>query len=132
VEQGSVFDIFADPKERATRDMLGQDLDAELPESFAGLDFSREPLPGSDLVLRLRFFGDIAAEPVMCDLIRRFDLDVNILTAHIDHLRNMPYGTLVIGLSGRSGAAGGVMALRELDLSVEVVGYVAKALRRAM
>lgn len=133
VEQGPVFDIFADPKERATRDMLGQDLDAELPESFAGLDFSREPLPGSDLVLRLRFFGDIAAEPVMCDLIRRFDLDVNILTAHIDHLRNMPYGTLVIGLSGEERQRQAALkALRALDLRVEVVGYVAKALRRAM
>jgi D-methionine transport system ATP-binding protein len=129
VEQGAVLDVFTDPREETTRDLLGEIIGVDLPPTFGGLDFSREPVAGGDLVIQLRFFGNVAAEPVMSDLVRRFDVDVNILTAHIDHIRNVPYGTLVVGLSGDEGRRQAALEhLRALDLKVEVVGYVRQAL----
>ncbi|MDD4365292.1 MAG: methionine ABC transporter ATP-binding protein [Synergistales bacterium] len=133
VEEGAVLDIFTDPREEATKSLLSEIVGVNLPERFGGLDFSREPIEEGDLVVQLRFFGDVAAEPVMSDLIRRFDVDVNILTARIDHIRNVPYGTLVVGLSGEEWQRRDALEhLRSLDLTVEVVGRVGKALRTAV
>ncbi|QTX32645.1 methionine ABC transporter ATP-binding protein [Aminithiophilus ramosus] len=133
VEQGPVLDVFTDPRETATRDLLGEIIGVDLPDSFGGLDFSRETIEGGDVVVQLRFFGNVAAEPVMSDLVRRFDVDVNILTAHIDHIRNVPYGTLVVGLSGDEGQRRAALKhLESLDLKVEVVGHVGKALGAAV
>jgi D-methionine transport system ATP-binding protein len=113
--------------------MLCDVIGVDLPETFAGLDFHKVAVPGSDVLLRLRFFGDTAAEPVISGLIRRFDVDVNILVARIDHIQNVPYGTLVIELSGDAPTRRQAMNyLEALNLKVEVIGYVAKNIRRAV
>ena len=133
VEQGTVLDIFTAPREQATRDMLCDVIGVDLPERFAGLDFHKVAVPGSDVLLRLQFFGDTAAEPVISGLIRRFDVDVNILVARIDHIRNVPYGTLVIELSGDvRNRMPAINYLKALNLKVEVISYVTKNIRRAV
>ena len=58
---------------------------------------------------------------------------MNILVARIDHIRNVPYGTLVIELSGD--VRNRMLAmnyLKALNLKVEVISYVAKNIRRAV
>ena len=135
VEQGPVLEVFTNPREAATKDLLGEIIGVDLPDSFGGLDFSRDAteIEGGDLVIQLRFFGNVAAEPIMSGLVRRFDVDINILTAHIDHIRNVPYGTLVVGLSGgESQRREALSYLESLDLKVEVVGHVGKALSAAV
>lgn len=133
VEEGPVSQIFTHPRRETTRDLLGEVIGAALPESFAGLEFSSEPAAESDWVLRFRFFGNVTATPVMSDLVRKFNVDVNILTAHIDQLRGIPYGTLVVGMSGAEDRRRAALEyLKDLDLEVEVVGYVSSALRHAV
>ncbi|MBL3540154.1 methionine ABC transporter ATP-binding protein [Aminivibrio sp.] len=133
VERGPVLDIFTDPRAEVTLDMLRDVMGVELPETFAGLDFSPGIHGSGDPVLQLQFFGDIAADPVISGMIRRFEVDVNILVARIGHIRNVPCGTLVIRLSGDERAKSGALGyLRALDLKVEVIGHVGSGISVAV
>lgn len=124
-EQGPVLKIFTSPVKQITKDLLTHVIRTELPESFAGLKFTQAPLPGADLMLQLSFFGNVAAQPIVASLVRRFDVEVNILVAHIDHIRMTPYGTMILQLSGEDRDEA-LEHLMDLNLRVEVIGYVAR------
>ncbi|MDR1651422.1 MAG: ATP-binding cassette domain-containing protein [Synergistaceae bacterium] len=125
-EQGPVLQVFTSPRKNATKEMLSHVINAELPESFAGLEFSRTPSRDSDLTLRVSFFGSVAATPIVSEMVRKFDVDVNILSAHIDHIKSVPFGTLVMQLSG-SDKEGALEFLLDMKLRVEVIGYAARS-----
>jgi D-methionine transport system ATP-binding protein len=127
VEEGAVMNVFTAPRKSVTKELVASVMRTELPESFANLNFTQERSSEyADVLLQLSFFGDIAAEPVMERLLRGFDISVNILVAHIDHIRNMPYGTMIIQISG-DGRDDALETLLDMRLKVEVIGYVSRS-----
>ncbi len=49
----------------------------------------------------MRFKGKVAGEPVISEIIRKFNVDANILLGWIDRLQDLSVGTLVIELTGQ-------------------------------
>lgn len=93
VEKGSVFQVFADPKHPTTKHFL-QNSSHEIPaEFFKNLSSTRK-------LVRLQFKGTSAGQPVIAELIRRFDVDANILMGWLDQIQSQTVGTLVIELTG--------------------------------
>lgn len=92
VEQGSTIDLFTTAKHRTTQRFL-QNLTHDLPDYLLQRGEGRE-------VLRLSFTGESASQPIICRLMRQFQVDVNILLGGIDRLRTDIVGNLVITLSG--------------------------------
>ena len=126
IEEGSVVDLFIRPQTATTREFIRTIVNHELPELFSDLQFSPTPLPGGSLMLRLSFIGSSANEPVIAGLVRRFSVDVNILSGNIDHLKNTPFGTLLVELSGDGAAVQAALNyLNAKELGIEVIGYVA-------
>lgn len=125
VEEGEVLKVFTQPVKQITKDLLRSVISSELPESFAGLQFTKgnERIKNADILLRLSFFGELAAEPFISSLARKFDVDVNILTAHIDHVRNTPFGTLTLQLSGED-VEEALEYMLDMHVRLEVIGYV--------
>lgn len=126
VEEGPVLKVFTTPIKHITKELLTHIIRTELPESFADLQFTQSPTKYADLMLQLSFFGNVAAQPIISDLVRLHDVDVNILVAHIDHIRTTPYGTLIIQLSGPDRESA-LEHLLDMNLKVEVIGYVARS-----
>jgi D-methionine transport system ATP-binding protein len=126
VEKGPVLQIFTNPIKKATKELLTHVIQSELPESFAGLEFRQFPSRDSELALQIWFFGSIAANPIVSDLVRKFDVDVNILVAHIDNIRSVPFGTLIMQLAGED-KEGALEYLLDMKLRVEVIGYVERS-----
>lgn len=93
VEQGSVSEIFADPKTPTTKQFL-QNTIHEVPPALLHAPTSRRKL------LRLSFKGKEAAEPVISRMIRQFDVDVNILLGWLDSIEGLLIGNLVIDIEG--------------------------------
>lgn len=93
VEEGLVSDVFADPKHATTKHFL-QNASHEIP-----VEFLKKPSPNRKL-LRLCFKGDAAGEPIISELVRKFNVDANILLGWIDRLQTTTIGTLVIELVG--------------------------------
>lgn len=132
IEEGSVVDLFVRPQTPTTREFIRTIVNHDMPELFADIEFSPVPIPGSSLMLRLSFIGASANEPIITGLVRRFNVEVNILFGNIDHLKNTPFGTLLIELSGDDNAIQSALNyLNAKELGIEVIGYVARNARAA-
>ncbi len=115
VEEGLVADIFADPKHPTTKHFL-QNASHDIP-----LEFFKEPSSNRKL-LRLNFKGKAANEPIISEIIRKFNVDANILLGWIDHLQTLTVGTLIIELTGSSeGIESSLNYLREKTVHYEVI-----------
>lgn len=93
VETGIVCDIFSDPKHPTTKYLL-QHAIHDLP---LGIAKNADP---SSLFLRLYFKGNAAKTPVISNLIKNFDVSVNILLGWIDSLPGTNIGTLTVEITG--------------------------------
>ncbi len=113
VEEGLVAHVFADPQHPTTKQFI-QGSRHEIPAHFF-----KEASENRKL-LRLRFKGSSASEPVISQIVKIYRLDANILLGWIDHLQTTTVGTLVIELSGPAeGIQGALHYLTEQQVHYE-------------
>ena len=123
-EKGRVLDVFTNPQQATTKEFISAIMPNELPREFSGKTISKEPVPGAELLVNITFIGDTADEPVISNLIKDFPIDVSILYGNIDHIKDTPFGRLLIGMTGDISAIGDALAyLRSKNLRIEVIGY---------
>ena len=124
-ERGPVLDVFTNPQRPLTKEFISAVMSSELPAALQGKPIAKDPVLGAPLLVWLTFIGDSADEPVIAALIRRFPIDVSILYGNIDHIKDTPYGRLLIGLSGAQDSIDEALTyLSQRDLRIEVIGYV--------
>ena len=124
-ERGPVLDVFTNPQRPLTKEFISAVMSSELPAALQGKPIAKDPVSGVPLLVWLTFIGDSADEPVIAALIRRFPIDVSILYGTIDHIKDTPYGRLLIGLSGAQDSIDEALTyLSQRDLRIEVIGYV--------
>ena len=116
VEQGSVKDLFANPKTNVTKEFL-----SHLTTNTANV---REDgvVIWSDVPAHytLRFLNDRVETPVISDIIREFDVVFNISGAGIQKVGDTKMGTMVCDISGESKAVKAALkAIRERGVTVE-------------
>ena len=86
-------DVFARPLNPATKQLL-HPLSEQLPKEFLeGMNSHRR-------VVSLTFKGEQARRPVISQLIKRHNIEVNILLAGIDCFQKTVLGSLVVELKG--------------------------------
>lgn len=123
VEEGPVVEVFARPQAALTRRFVQGLTGAELPVEVRErrLALARHGRPAA--LARLTFLGAVAGEPVISEVVRGFGVDANILTGHLDHLGETPFGQLVVEFSGEAGQVEAALAhLRNRGLGVELLG----------
>ncbi|WP_153732083.1 methionine ABC transporter ATP-binding protein [Sporosarcina obsidiansis] len=97
VEVGNVLNVFQSPQAEITKRFISQVTDtADADEAIAHL---QEETPNGRLV-KLTFIGERTEQPVLAELIRNFEIDVNIVQGNISAMRDGAYGTLVLQLIG--------------------------------
>src|SRR3990167_4923525 len=125
VEQGEVVQVFRAPKHPMTKNLTQAAFHLTLP---AVLQAHVKPyLVKEDgyTLLRISFVGDTAGRPVIYDLIRRFNLQINILQSNVEMMHTQSVGMMLVG--SKASAEEMQQALRHLHslgLTVEVMGYV--------
>lgn len=118
VEEGSVFNLFANPLHPTTKHFI-QSSSHEIPETFF-----KERSEGQKL-LRLKFMGTAASEPLISQIVKLYHVDANILLGWIDHLQTASIGTLIVELTGSAeGIAGALDYLTRKSVSYDILeGY---------
>ena len=125
-ESGRVIDVFTEPQRNVTKEFISVLMGSGLPPDLQGAPISAAPIPGGRLLVRLTFVGSSAGEPIISSLIRQFEVEADILYGNIDAIKDTPYGRMLLGLSGAPAAVENALSfLREKDLRIEVLGYVA-------
>ena len=93
VEEGLVSQVFAEPKHPTTKQFI-QGSSHEIPEEFW------KPESPNRRLIRLRFKGSSAGEPLISQIAKMYHVDANILLGWIDCLQTTIVGTLVVELIG--------------------------------
>ena len=84
VEQGSVLDLFSEPREEITQEFVRTVINDRIPVSIMDLlETDRRPYR----VEELRFIGDTARKPVLSTISHIPDLEVNILGATVEEMQ---------------------------------------------
>ena len=84
VEQGSVLDLFSEPREEITQEFVRTVINDRIPDSIMDLlETDRRPYR----VEELRFIGDTARKPVLSTISHIPDLEVNILGATVEEMQ---------------------------------------------
>ncbi|MBM7854039.1 D-methionine transport system ATP-binding protein [Desulfohalotomaculum tongense] len=97
IEMGNVVDVFTRPQHPTTRAFVQTVINTEIPEPV------RQHIGqgGDGKVIRISFIGDHTEKPVISRIVKKFDVDANILYGNIDHLQDTPFGGLIIKLTGQ-------------------------------
>ena len=126
-ENGPVLDVFINPQQPITKEFISVLMSNELPAGFDRSTISKDPIPNSVMLTRLTFIGAETDEPVISRLIKNFDLNVGIVFVQIDHIKNVPFGRLMVAMEGRQMEIDhAIEYLKGKNLKVEVIGYVAR------
>ncbi len=92
VEEGMLSEVFSEPKHPLTKQFL-QKAVHEVPQYL---------LTGKGKVLHLHFKGGKAEKPVITQMVKKFQVDANILLGWIDSLQSVTIGNLIIELTGEA------------------------------
>lgn len=120
VEIGDVLDVFQSPQEPITKRFVSQVTEpAEAKQAIAHI---KEEYPTGTLI-KLIFVGERTEQPVLASLIRKFNIDVNIVQGNISHTRGGAYGSLILQLVGdKSTIDEAINYLHDKDVQTEVIG----------
>ncbi|WP_043932357.1 methionine ABC transporter ATP-binding protein [Bacillus sp. EB01] len=97
IEEGSVFDVFSAPKTQTARNFVSSVMNDKLPESVTSLI---EDHAGLQKIYRINFVGNSAGQPLLSQLAKKFDIDVNVLFGNITELQGTPFGNLIVEFQG--------------------------------
>ncbi|NRG44708.1 methionine ABC transporter ATP-binding protein [Bacillus sp. CRN 9] len=118
IEEGLVYDIFANPIQPLTKDFIASVLQFELPQQLI------ENRKGT--IVKIQFKGAIAEESVVSDLFQQFNVKGNILHGKIEYIQDVPLGIFIMELTGEDKEVERAIAyIEERTQNLEVVEHVA-------
>jgi D-methionine transport system ATP-binding protein len=119
VELGPVLEVFKNPKQTITKRFVQQVTESEETKETADHLIERFP---KGKIIQLTFVGEATEQPLITNLIRQFQVTVNILQGKISQTQNGSYGTLFIHLDGEEiEISSAIEYIRSQLVGVEVV-----------
>ncbi|HLR52555.1 MAG TPA: methionine ABC transporter ATP-binding protein [Candidatus Avamphibacillus sp.] len=97
IEEGTVFDVFSQPKSKTARNFVNTVMHDQIPQSIIE---KIENNNGSQNVFRINFIGQSAGKPLLSQLAKTFAIDVNVLFGNITELQGIPFGNLIVEFQG--------------------------------
>ena len=123
-EAGDTYAIFTRPKSVIARTFIDT-ISGAIPESVRER-IHTTPSDQSRALLRIVFAGANSETPVLSQLSRKFDIDLEIIAGQIDRVAGHPFGVLIVAAPGGPETLAKLQAaLSGLDLQSEALGYVA-------
>lgn len=95
VEQGSVIDVFTEPKQPITKSFVRTVLNDEIPASI-----KETILENNGRTYRIIFKGASTNIPLLSDTAKKFNVDLNVFYGTVTELQGIPFGNLFIHMNG--------------------------------
>ena len=122
VEQGEVFNVFADPRQEITRSFIHTTSNLRKIEELIEEDSPVVQLKPGELIVRLSYIQRNVSEPLISTVSRKFDITLNIIFSDIAIVQNAPIGGTVAIISGeRAQITQAITYLIEKNVGVEVI-----------
>lgn len=134
IEEGSMYKVFTEPQQETTKEFVKTVNDIRIPSIINTESMKQAYFPDAKLLLNLTFLGGEddeegstgADQPLVSSIIKKFGVDVNIISGKVDYLKDLPYGTLLVELIGEEAEIKNALQyIYDKKVKVEVIGYVA-------
>ena len=99
IEQGTVFDIFSNPKTQTAQNFVQSVMNDKLPAFVEKIIENKGSEQG---IYQLHFVGEDTCYPFLSNVAKKFEVDVNVLFGNITELQGIPFGKIVVELTGES------------------------------
>ncbi|CAM1378880.1 methionine ABC transporter ATP-binding protein [Fretibacterium fastidiosum] len=122
VEEGSVFDIFATPQHRTTKNFVRSTSHLAKAEELVWNDSNVVNLRRGEILARLTYLQNSVSTPLISSTARKFDIDLNIILADVEIVADaLVGGTVVIFQGERRRIEDAIEYLRQHSVRVEVI-----------
>ncbi|MEK3887781.1 methionine ABC transporter ATP-binding protein [Bacillus sp. FSL K6-3431] len=101
VEQGSVIDVFTEPKTEIAKSFVRTVLNDDIPQSIKTMILENKQI-STDRAFRVIFKGSSTSTPLLSDTAKNFSVDLNVFYGMITELQGIPFGNLLINMKGDS------------------------------
>ncbi|EMB78846.1 methionine ABC transporter ATP-binding protein [Streptococcus mutans] len=100
IEEGSVLDIFSNPREDLTKDFIKTATGIE--EALIKIKQQEivKNLPANAALVQLKYAGKTTDEPILNNLYKKYQVTANILYGNIEILEKTPVGEMIVILEG--------------------------------
>ena len=93
IEEGSVYDIFANPEKPLTQEFINSVVSFDIPPTIL------QNVKGR--IVKILFKGDVAGEGVISDMLQQFEVRGNFLHGTIEYIQERPLGIFLMELNGQ-------------------------------
>ncbi len=125
VEEGTVMDIFAEPKSPVTQRLTQSALRLDLPAEIENKMHREKSAEAFYPIVRLAFIGKQANEPHLANLLKNFSVEASILQADLEFIAESLIGVSICQLNGaEENIVAALHYLSDCGIKVEVMGYV--------
>lgn len=125
IEQGTMLEIFTQPKTKTAQGFVGSIFNSSIPAEIKNRQLILEGEKIRKKLVRIIFVGEWAGQPVISNLVKKYQVDANILSGNIEHLKDQPFGTLLVEIAGNNGdTEQAIEYLQSLGLGIEVMDNV--------
>jgi D-methionine transport system ATP-binding protein len=123
IEEADVLEFFSKPKTEIAKQFIRSSLAHNLPDIIQQR-LRTESSTTSDVLLRLSFVGSAAQEPLIAHMAKNFNIDINILQANIEVIRDAIIGVMLIQVPNvQDKLLQAIQFLEAKKVYVEVVGH---------
>ncbi|HEL0026292.1 TPA: methionine ABC transporter ATP-binding protein [Streptococcus equi subsp. zooepidemicus] len=122
IEEGSVLDIFSNPREPLTQEFIktATGIDEAL-EKINQQNIVKE-LPANAILAQLKYAGTSTDEPLLNQIYRQFEVTANILYGNIEILDQVPVGEMIVVFEGAAASIEAAeKALHEAGVDVTIL-----------
>lgn len=122
IEEGTVLEIFSNPKEALTQEFILTATGIEEALLKINQQDIVQNLPQNALLVQLNYVGSSTDEPILNQIYRDFEVTANILYGNIEILDQTPVGEMILVLEGnQDNILAAEKALNAADVQVQIL-----------
>lgn len=116
IEEGQVYDIFAEPKTELTKEFISSVVSFNVPKEIL------EKCDGT--VVKVLFKGAVAGQGIISDMLQKYPVKGNFLHGAIEYIQERPLGIFVMELKGgQAEVQQAIHYLEQREAIVEVMDH---------
>lgn len=122
VETGDVLQVFQNPQAEITKNFVMQ-VSGTKKETKESIEQILANYPTGKIV-KLTFIGNKTEQPIISQLIKQFNVEINIVHGNISQTASGPYGTLIVQIDGEnSNVVQALNLLKSNEIQTEVIEH---------
>ncbi|MDG6895151.1 methionine ABC transporter ATP-binding protein MetN [Volucribacter amazonae] len=125
IEQGSVSEIFSNPKTELAQEFIRSTFHINLPEEYLEKLSESPKHEKAYPIIKFEFTGRSVDAPLLSQASKKYGVELSILTSQIDYAGGVKFGYTIAEVEGDEDAITQTkIYLMENNVRVEVLGYV--------